>query len=184
MARTWTEAAPTSTRPARWAVALVVTAATVAAGTTGPARADAPVTPGTDKGSLAHVAEVVGALDAYRAGYTGKGVGVALIDTGVAPVAGLTSGNVLDGPDLSFDAATGAPRGIDAYGHGTHMAGIIAGRDAADTPPDTPPAVGGTASPPTRRCTTSRSARTTAPWTCRRSSARSTGSWSTATTLR
>src|ERR1700712_2949571 len=39
-----------------------------------------------DKGSLYNVAEVVGAHDAYRKGLTGKGVGVGLIDTGVAVV--------------------------------------------------------------------------------------------------
>jgi serine protease AprX len=59
---------------------------------------------------------------------TGKGVGIALIDTGVAPVAGLTSGNVVNGPDLSFDSQDPAKRYIDGHGHGTHMAGIISAR--------------------------------------------------------
>jgi serine protease AprX len=90
--------------------------------------------PVTDKGSLYNIAEVVGAHDAYRKGLTGKGVGVALLDTGVAPVPGLTSGNVIDGPDLSFDSQQPGMAHVDGFGHGTHLASIIAGRDVAGTP--------------------------------------------------
>jgi serine protease AprX len=87
-----------------------------------------------DKGSLFNIAEVVGAHAAYTAGYTGKGVGVALIDTGVSPVQGLTSGNVVNGPDLSFDSQDPSTAHLDGFGHGTHLASIIAGRDVAGTP--------------------------------------------------
>lgn len=78
---------------------------------------------------LDHVAAVIGADRMRAAGYTGKGVGVALVDTGVVPVRGLTSGNVVNGPDLSFESQSDDHRYLDTFGHGTHMAGIIAGND-------------------------------------------------------
>ena len=78
--------------------------------------------------SMSQVDDAVGADTMWNRGYTGKGVGVALIDTGVVPVQGLTSGNVVNGPDLSFDSQSPSPD-LDGFGHGTHMAGIIAGND-------------------------------------------------------
>jgi serine protease AprX len=38
-------------------------------------------------------------------------------------------GKVVNGPDLSFDSQRDGTRYVDGYGHGTHMAGIIAGED-------------------------------------------------------
>ncbi len=103
----------------------VDTALSAAATATNPLGFDA----GSDFGSLSSVTRLVGAQDLWQSGYTGKGVDVALIDTGVAPVSGIVD-NVVDGPDLSFDLQAGVPAGVDAFGHGTHMAGIIAGRDS------------------------------------------------------
>lgn len=77
--------------------------------------------------------EVTGAADYWDDGFTGQGVDVALLDSGVVEVDGLRGGKVLYGPDLSFENARGEVRNKDTYGHGTHMAGIIAGRDDATT---------------------------------------------------
>jgi subtilisin family serine protease len=81
---------------------------------------------------MSAVTQSINANAMWAAGYTGKGVCVAVIDTGVAPVPGLNDGRVMNGPDLSFDSASAPDNalGVDAFGHGTHMAGIIAGRDA------------------------------------------------------
>lgn len=78
-----------------------------------------------DTATAALVDRVIGADQLARRGYTGAGVGVALIDTGVAPVPGLE--DVWHGPDLSFESVHPATRHLDTYGHGTHLAGLITG---------------------------------------------------------
>ena len=91
--------------------------------------------PNTFDGSMYRVAQSVVKADEYwKAGYTGAGIDIALIDSGVVPVEGLVQpGKVINGPDLSFESQADNLRYLDTFGHGTHMAGIIAGRDT-DTP--------------------------------------------------
>ena len=92
--------------------------------------------PAIDGYSMAAVAQQIGATDFWNAGFTGAGVDVAVIDTGVTPVAGLDApGKVVYGPDLSFDSQSPTVTNLDANGHGTFMAGLIAGKDAGVTAP-------------------------------------------------
>ena len=93
---------------------------------------------GVDGGSLATTyPKTVGADKLWAAGITGKGVGVAVIDSGIsgdmpdfknADGSSRITANVIANP--------GATRPGDDVGHGTHVAGIIAGnsfnRDAGD----------------------------------------------------
>ena len=98
---------------------------------------DAPLTPASanydasgDVNSMASTAEYTGAAGWWRNGYTGAGIDVALIDTGVSPVEGLDgSGKVVYGPDLSLESQASNLTNLDSYGHGTFMAGLIAGHD-------------------------------------------------------
>ncbi|GAC1577637.1 MAG: hypothetical protein NVS3B24_09020 [Candidatus Dormibacteria bacterium] len=91
--------------------------------------------PSADIGSLYNTSQLTGAQAMWGAGYTGKGVDVALIDSGVSPVAGLNAADKLvNGPDLSFESQAPNLAHLDTYGHGTFMAGIIGGRDVAGLP--------------------------------------------------
>jgi serine protease AprX len=90
-----------------------------------------------DPGSLYTIETAIGArkvwalTDSAKRQITGKGVTVALLDSGTAPVPGLNStGKVTYGPDLSIEG-NGVLTDQDTYGHGTHMAGIIAAHDPA-----------------------------------------------------
>jgi serine protease AprX len=97
-----------------------------------------------DPGSLYTIEKVTGARalwgkrDKSNRNLTGQGVGVAVLDSGVNRVAGLNApGKVVYGPDLSVEA-NGSLADQDTFGHGTFMAGIIAGRGATNPSSDLP----------------------------------------------
>jgi subtilisin family serine protease len=119
--------------PALIALALALVCAGAKAGATWGATS---YDPASDPYSMYNVSDDLGASSWWDAGYTGKGIDVALIDTGVSPVAGLnTSGKVAYGPDLSIESQNTAFRNLDTFGHGTFMAGLIAGKDSTLTAP-------------------------------------------------
>jgi serine protease AprX len=86
--------------------------------------------PSSDPYSMQNVTAADGVQAWWSTGDTGKGVDVAIIDTGVAPVAGLNApGKVTNGPDLSLESQSPSLQYLDTNGHGTFMAGLIAGND-------------------------------------------------------
>jgi serine protease AprX len=99
-----------------------------------------------DPGSLYTIEKAIGARalwtkkDKSGRQLTGQGVGIALLDSGVTQVPGLDGATkVTYGPDLSIEG-NGVLADQDTYGHGTFMAGIIAGRGATNPSSDLPSA--------------------------------------------
>jgi len=85
-------------------------------------------------GALDYAEPAVNANVALQYGWNGSGVGVAVIDSGIAPVADLTyNGTGLSRIVHSENFADRSGNTSDQFGHGTHVAGILAGDGAASS---------------------------------------------------
>ena len=80
---------------------------------------------GKHKATLDHSAPQIGAPTAWAAGYTGAGVTVAVLDTGVDQ----THPDLAD-REIAEANFSGMPDNVDHSGHGTHVASILAGTGA------------------------------------------------------
>ncbi|WIX90586.1 S8 family serine peptidase [Amycolatopsis sp. DG1A-15b] len=78
------------------------------------------------RGTLDRSVPQIGAPAAWQARLTGSGVTVAVLDSGIDTANPDLTGVVADAKDFS-GSATGT---TDRYGHGTHVASIVTGRDA------------------------------------------------------
>ena len=143
--RVWKGPRPATDRAPRGAYLAAAAAVSMIAGgavsmahlDNGPGAAAQPAAADVPLGSMYRVVDDIGARALWEQGFTGAGVNVAVIDTGVAPV------DALGGPDklvaavdLSDERAHASTVFVDNFGHGTHLAGIIAGRS-----PDADPVV-------------------------------------------
>ena len=73
----------------------------------------------------------VGAPDAWRQlGVTGRGIGVAILDSGIAPHPDL-AGRIVASVDFTSGASPTLVPPADPGGHGTHVAGLVAGDGTA-----------------------------------------------------
>ena len=92
---------------------------------------DRPLTP-----SLNNAAAAVNADFAWQSNYTGAGIGIALIDSGVSNHVDLYQGILpLSRVVYQQSFVPGNSNPADQYGHGTHIAGLIAGDGLSSTGP-------------------------------------------------
>ena len=80
-------------------------------------------------------AAAINASAAWKSNYTGSGIGVALIDSGVNSHRDLNSTGLLPLSRVVYNQSfvPGSSSAADQYGHGTHIAGLIAGNGASST---------------------------------------------------
>jgi serine protease AprX len=93
---------------------------------------DRPLTPFFD-----NAAPAVNASAAWQSNYTGAGIGVALIDSGVNAHPDLFTTGLFPTSRVVYNQSfvPGDSSAADAYGHGTHIAGLIAGDGISSTGP-------------------------------------------------
>jgi serine protease AprX len=83
--------------------------------------------------TLDYATASLGADRALLYGWAGSGIGVAVIDSGIATEADLSKRGSGTRIVYSQSFVPGASAVTDQYGHGTHVAGIVAGNGAAST---------------------------------------------------
>src|ERR1700730_11535804 len=84
--------------------------------------------------SLNNAGAAINADFAWQSNYTGAGVGVALIDSGVSNHADLYTGSLpFSRVVYQKSFVPGDSKAADQYGHGTHIAGLIAGDGLSST---------------------------------------------------
>jgi serine protease AprX len=82
-------------------------------------------------GRMEFAGPAVGADHAFNSGWTGSGIGIAIIDSGINPEHPDIKGRIA----YSESFIAGDTRTDDPYGHGTHVAVVAAGNAAASTGP-------------------------------------------------
>jgi serine protease AprX len=84
-----------------------------------------------------NAAPAVNASAAWQSNYVGYGIGVALIDSGVNSHLDLATTGLLPLSRVVYNQSfvPGDSSAADPYGHGTHIAGLVAGNGASSTGP-------------------------------------------------
>ncbi|MEU9050960.1 S8 family serine peptidase [Streptomyces sp. NPDC048384] len=118
--------APKAGAPALWAAVTGRSSARTSGGTAAPARPVAHVwLDAKVRASLAESVPQIGAPAMWESGYTGKGIKVAVLDSGVDE-----THPDLKGVETAQKNFSESPVVEDRYGHGTHVSSILAGSGA------------------------------------------------------